>query len=359
MYGVILALYAFMQFVFSPVLGVMSDRFGRRPVLLASIAGATIDYLFMTFSPVFSVLLIGRAIAGVTSANMAVATAYISDITPESERAQRFGWMSACFGIGFIIGPIIGGTLGEVWLRSPFLAAAILNAANLALVYFILPESRTASTTPFDRATLNPLAPMRWALGLKALLPLLIICLIFGLVGNIPGTVWVLYGQDKFHWNGVTVGLSLATFGVCHAGSQALLTGPITKRLGELRTIALGMIFDGTAFVVIAIATHGWVAFAIAPLFALGGVGLPALQALMSREVGEEKQGELQGVVASITSLTAIIGPLVGTAVYSYSKTTWIGTVWVIGAGIYLLTLPFLFRLRGAVLRSPCADAMI
>lgn len=358
MYGVILALYAFMQFVFSPVLGAMSDRFGRRPVLLASIAGATIDYLFMTFSPVFSVLLIGRAIAGLTSANIAVATAYISDITEESERAQRFGWMSACFGIGFIIGPILGGTLGEVWLRSPFLAAAILNGANLALVYFVLPESRAASTTPFDPATLNPLAPMRWALGLKALLPLLTICLIFGLVGNIPGTVWVLYGEDKFHWSSATVGLSLATFGVCHAGSQALLTGPITKRLGEIRTIAVGMIFDGTAFVIIAVATHGWVAFAIAPLFALGGVGLPALQSLMSREVGEEKQGELQGVVASITSLTAIIGPLVGTAVYSYSKTTWIGTVWVIGAGMYLLTLPFLFRLRATALRSPVKEVL-
>jgi DHA1 family tetracycline resistance protein-like MFS transporter len=347
MYGVILALYAFMQFVFSPVMGAMSDRFGRRPVLLVSIGGATVDYLFMTFSPIFSVLLVGRAIAGITSANLAVATAYISDITEEAERAKRFGYMSACFGIGFIIGPVIGGAMGEIWLRSPFLVAAILNAANFALVYFVLPESRTLAGGKFNPSTLNPVGPVRWALGLKSLLPLLALCFVFGFVGNIPGTIWVLYGQDKFHWNGVTVGLSLATFGVCHAGAQALLTGPVTKRFGEMRTIAIGMFFDGSAFVIISIATHGWVAFVLAPFFALGGVGQPALQSLMSKQVDESKQGELQGVIASITSLTAIIGPLVGTTVYFYTKATWIGAVWLLGAGLYAITFPLLLR-RGA-----------
>ena len=165
MYGVILALYSLMQFVFSPVLGALSDRFGRRPVLLVSIAGAAIDFLVMALSKAFWVLLVGRAIAGMTAANMAVATAYVSDITEERERAKRFGYMSACFGIGFIIGPVLGGLLGAVWLRGPFFAAAVINAVNFVLVFAVLPESRAVAPGRFDLSAINPLAPMRRALG--------------------------------------------------------------------------------------------------------------------------------------------------------------------------------------------------
>jgi DHA1 family tetracycline resistance protein-like MFS transporter len=241
------------------------------------------------------------------------------------------------------VGPVIGGLLGEVWLRGPFFVAAVLNAANLALVYFVLPESRTtAPVAPFKLASMNPLGPVRWALGVKALVPLMGMALLFGLIGNIPGTVWVLYGQDKFHWDGLTIGLSLANFGVCHAGSQALLTGPIKNRFGEIRTIMIGIVADGSAFVLIGLATHGWVAFALGPLFALGGVGLPALQSLTANKVGEDKQGALQGVLASITSFTQIIGPLVGTGLYFYTKVIWIGAIWVLGAALYLVSIPLL-----------------
>jgi DHA1 family tetracycline resistance protein-like MFS transporter len=356
LYGVVLALYSFMQFVFSPVLGAMSDRYGRRPVLLASIAGATVDYLVMGITPLFSVLLVGRAIAGLTSANLAVATAYISDITEESDRAKRFGYMSACFGAGFIVGPTIGGALGDAWLRGPFFIAAALNGSNLALVYFILPESRAADAEkkPLSAAAFNPLGPIRWALGIPALVPLLGMVLLVGLIGNIPGTVWVLYGEEKFHWSSVTVGLSLAMFGTCHAGAQALLVGPLTKRIGELMTIVVGTIFDASAFVIVGMATHGWVAFAIAPLFALGGVGPPAVQSLATRDVGEDKQGQLQGVIASAMSLTAIIGPLVGTALYASTKATWIGAVWICGAAMYALMIPLLIARKR---RAPVSGA--
>ncbi|MEJ0011336.1 MAG: Tet(A)/Tet(B)/Tet(C) family tetracycline efflux MFS transporter [Bauldia sp.] len=346
LYGVILALYALMQFIFSPVLGALSDRYGRRPLLLLSLGGTAIDYLIMAFAPVFAVLLVGRIVSGITSASMSIATAYIADITPENERARRFGYVSACFGLGFIIGPIAGGLLGEYWIRAPFLLAAALNAANFALALFVLPESRTGEAKPLSLASLSPLGPMKWALGLTALLPLLAIFVIFALVGNIPGTIWVLYGQDKFGWDMLTVGASLAVFGLCHAGSQAFLTGPLVARIGEWPTMILGMVFDGLAFVLVGLATQGWMPFALAPLFAAGGVGLPALQALLSNQVSGERQGELQGVLASLQSLTAIVGPLVGTAVYAATIDVWIGAVWFLGAALYALTLPLLFAGR-------------
>jgi DHA1 family tetracycline resistance protein-like MFS transporter len=344
LYGVILALYALMQFIFSPVLGALSDRYGRRPLLLLSLGGTAADYLVMALAPAFPVLLIGRTISGITSASMSIATAYIADITPEAGRARRFGYVSACFGLGFIVGPIAGGILGEYWIRAPFLLAAILNAANFALAFLVLPESRAGEARPLSLAALNPLGPMRWALGFRALLPLLAIFFAFALIGNVPGTIWVLYGQAKFGWDMVTVGASLAVFGLCHAGSQAFLTGPLVARVGEWRTMIVGMVSDALAFVLVGLATQGWMPFALAPLFAAGGVGLPALQALLSNQVGPERQGELQGVLTSLTSLTAIVGPLIGTAVFAATRDVAIGTVWFLGAALYALTLPLLLR---------------
>src|SRR6218665_4081091 len=177
--GLLLALYSACQFLFAPILGVLSDRYGRRPVLLVSLAGAAIDYLVMAFAPELWLLVIGRAVAGITSANMAVATAYITDISTEDERAKRFGYFHAMFGIGFIIGPVLGGILGDVWVRAPFIAAALLNAANFALALFVLPESRKGTAgTRFTLDMLNPFKPLRWALSFKALIPLIAIFVI-------------------------------------------------------------------------------------------------------------------------------------------------------------------------------------
>lgn len=343
-YGLILAAYAAMQFVFSPILGLISDRFGRRPVLILSLAGAAIDYLIMAFTPSLAVLVAGRLIAGITSANMAVAGAYIADVTDEKDRAQRFGWMSATFGIGFIIGPVLGGLVSVWFLRAPFLIAAGLNALNLLLALLVLKESRVPSREKFDLKALNPFAPLRWALSFPALAPLLAMFLIFAINGDIPGTIWVLYGTEKFGWNQLTLGTSLAVFGLCHALSQAVLTGPLTKWLGERGTIIFGVVSDMTAFIAIGLATAGWVPFALAPLFAMGGVGLPALQSLMSAKAGADRQGELQGVLASASSLTSIAGPLIGTTIYFWSKPYFIGTVWLVAAALYLLSIPVLAR---------------
>ena len=345
--GLMFALYAAIQFIFSPVLGVMSDRFGRRPVLLISLAGAAVDYLFMAFAPELWMLVVGRAIAGLTSANMAVATAYITDITPEEQRAQRFGLFHAMFGIGFIIGPVLGGLLGDVWVRAPFVAAAVLNGLNFALAFFILPESRPGRReTRFDIKTLNPLVPLFWAFTLKGLLPLIAVFFILNFVGNMYGTVWALYGTDAFQWNGFMVGLSLAGYGVCHAAVQALLPGPATKLFGEKNALLIGMACECAGLVVIAIATHGWVVFAIMPLFALGGIGVPALQSLATQQADADKQGQLQGVMSSIVSLASIFGPLYFAGFYFGIKDWWPGLIWIIGAATYLLAIPLILAVR-------------
>lgn len=354
--GVMLALYSACQFLFSPILGVLSDRFGRRPVLLVSLAGAAIDYLVMAFAPELWLLVLGRAISGITSANMAVATAYITDISTEEERAKRFGLFHAMFGIGFIIGPVLGGVLGDIWVRAPFLAAALLNGVNLALALFVLPESRKGTPgARFTWDTLNPFKPLKWALTFTALIPLMAIFVIMNFVGTMYGTIWALFSEDSFQWNGMMIGLSLGAFGVFHAGAQGFLTGPAVARLGERWALVVGMACELTALAILGVATQGWILFALAPLFALGGIGMPALQSLTTTQVGPDKQGQLQGVLASLVSLASVFGPLFFSFSYFAIRGTWPGLIWIIGAGIYLLALPLMLGIRRRVTVAPAS----
>ena len=345
--GVMYALYAAMQFIFSPVLGVISDRFGRRPVLLLSLAGASVDYALMAFAPALWMLVLGRAIAGLTSANMAIATAYITDITPEAQRARRFGLFHAMFGIGFIIGPVLGGLLGDIWVRAPFILAAVCNGLNFALALFVLPESRPGQrSTAFEWQSLNPFRPLRWALSLTGLLPLIGLFFVFNFAGQMYGTAWALWGQDTFGWNGVMVGLSLGAFGLFHAGAQAFLPGPITKRLGERNTMYLGMACECASLLVLAFASRGWIVFVLMPVFSLGGVGMPALQSLATQQADADKQGQLQGVLASVVSLAAIFGPLIFSFVYFATRSTRPGLIWLVGIGFYLFAIPLIWAVR-------------
>nr|AIA15198.1 TetA [uncultured bacterium] len=346
LYGAMLAVYAVMQFVFSPVLGALSDRFGRRPVLLLSLAGTLIDYLVMALSPLGWILVVGRAMAGITSANMAVASAYITDITPPEQRAARFGLVGAVMSMGFIVGPVIGGVMGAWWLRSPFLIAALFNGLNLAVALFVLPESRKASDEPFDFKQLNPLAPLMWLWNFKPLLPMVIVSIVFGLIAAVPGTIWVLYGAERFGWDSVHMGISLSVFGVSGALSQAFLVGPLTKRFGDLGTLMIGVAFDTLAYTLMAFAYQSWMGYAVAPLFALGGVAMPALQSLLTSRVNDEQQGQLQGVLASLMSLAGIVGPVLTTAIFFSTKDIWIGTIWLVGAALYLLATPLFATVR-------------
>ena len=341
--GVMAALYAVMQFFFAPLLGAWSDNFGRRPVLLVSLAGAAINYVVMALAPHLWMLLLSRAIAGLTSASVSVATAYITDISPEDKRVRRFGLFNAMFGIGFIIGPVLGGLLGNYWLRLPFIAAAVLNACNLLLALFILPESRTPARQTINLAALNPLRPLGWVLSMKGIMPIVLVFFILSATGEAYGTCWALWGFDTFHWNGLWIGLSLGTFGVCHMLVQALLPGPATKALGERTTVLVGIACACISLVAMAFANRGWIVFAIMPIFALGDIGTPAFQAIAARQVDPARQGQLQGVMTSTMSLASIIAPLVFSTFYFVVQKHWPGAIWLSVVVVYVIAVPFVF----------------
>ncbi|MCF6344207.1 MAG: TCR/Tet family MFS transporter [Devosiaceae bacterium] len=341
LYGIIIAGYALMLFLFAPLLGMLSDRFGRRPILMIAMGGAAIDYLIMAFAPTIEVLIIGRLIAGMTAASMAVASAYITDISKDDERAKYFGFLGACFGVGFIIGPALGGLLGEIWLRAPFLAAAILNGINLLLAIFLLPESRKGKKTGFNFKKLNPFAPIMWALKLISVRQLLVIAVFFAFVGTIYSTIWVLFTQDKFLWSGAMVGLSLTAYGVCMAVAQSF-SGMVSSWLGEKRAILFGLFFEIAALIIVAFIGQGWMIFLLLPLFAFGEVGGPALQSLLTSKISEDLQGQLQGVLMSLAALASVVGPLFFTQIYAIVRPEWPGSVWLIAAAIYIILLPFI-----------------
>ncbi len=338
--GIMTALYAAMQFIFAPVLGALSDNLGRRPVLLVSLAGAAVNYVIMAFAPQLWMLLLGRAIAGLTSANASVATAYITDISPEDKRARRFGLLSAMFGIGFIVGPVLGGLLGDHGLRLPFIAAAILNGCNLLVALFVLPESRTPSGQKIDLASFNPLGPLRWVFSMKGLLPIVFVYFILSATGEAYGTCWALWGFDTFQWNGLWIGLSLGAFGVCQTLVQIFLPGPATKLFGERWAVIAGIAGACVALVAMAFANQGWMVFAIMPIFALAGMGSPAFQALATRQVDQARQGQLQGVLTSAISLASIISPLAFSTFYFVVQKEWPGAIWLSVVAIYAVAIP-------------------
>lgn len=351
--GIVAALYSVMQFAFVPMLGALSDRIGRRPVMLLSLGGAAVDYLFLAMAPQLWVLMVGRAIAGITSANSSVATAYITDITLAADRAKRFGVMSAVFGAGFIIGPVLGGFLGDYWLRLPAIAAASLNGANFLLALFLLPETRKRSREPLDLSLLNPLRPLRDLAAFKGLAPVVLVYFLLSMAGDSYGTCWALWGADAFQWNGLWIGLSLAAFGVCQTLVQTFLPGPATRLLGERWATVVGIGCSCVALVAMAFAQHGWVIFAIMPIFALASLGIPAFQAFATEQVDADNQGKLQGVLAAFVSLASVFAPLGFTSLYFLTEKTWPGAIWLWVVVINLIAIPLvLFSTRASRRRA-------
>lgn len=340
--GVMAALYALMQFICAPVLGALSDKLGRRPILFFSLAGATINYTIMAFASTLWLLLLGRAIAGISSANVAVATAYITDVSEDRNRARDFGLFSAVFGVGFIAGPVVGGVLGEMWTRLPFVLAAVLNFGNYLFTLFMLPESKRGPSRRFDFHSLNPIAPFLWVTRRKGLWPVVGTYFLLSAGGEAYGCCWALWGFDAFNWNGTWIGLSLGMFGICQMLVQLFLPGPAARKWGERQTVFIGIGASCLALVVMAFAKQGWIVFAVMPLFALAGLGTPAFQAVVTRQVENTSQGQLQGVLASATSLASIVAPLGFTTLYFISRGSLPGAVWLIVLTLYILAVPLI-----------------
>jgi MFS transporter, DHA1 family, tetracycline resistance protein len=311
--------WAAMQFVFSPLLGAVSDRHGRRPVILLSNLGLGLDYVLMALAPSLSWLFVGRLISGVTSASYSTAGAYIADVTPEHERAAKFGMLGAAFGLGFVVGPAIGGLLGGISLRLPFYAAAGLSIANALYGFFILPESLPPERrAAFTWSKANPLGSLALLRSHPRLLGLALIAFLYHVAHDSLPSVFVLYADYRYHWGERMVGFCLAGVGVATTLVAALLVGPLVKRLGERRALLLGLAFGAAGFAVYGWAPTGSWFFAGIPLIALWGLASPAITALMSRRVQPSEQGRLQGALASMSGVTGMIGPLLFTQIFAF-----------------------------------------
>ncbi len=317
MSGWLMAAYAAMQFLFAPVLGNLSDHFGRRPVLLVSLASLVIDYLIMGLAPTIAWLFVGRILAGSAAATYPTANAVIADVIPGDERARYFGMLGASWGVGFVLGPALGGLLGGYGSRVPFFAAAALVSLNLLLGLVVFRETLAAQNRrPFALKRSHMLAALRELRVYPVAMLLLVVVLLYQIAHDVLPATWTFYMIERFHWSPGQIGLSLTAVGVCTAIVQGGLVGPITRRLGEARSVYLGLLVGAVSMLGYALApTPLWLLLAIA-VGAFFGLTMPALQSVMTRSVAANAQGELQGAIAGIGSLIAIGAPLAMTQLF-------------------------------------------
>ncbi len=336
--------YALMQFVFSPILGGLSDRYGRRPVLLFSLFGFGIDYLFQGFAPTIEWLFVGRLLAGVTGASFTTANAYIADISTPEKRAQNFGLVGAAFGVGFILGPVIGGFLGQYGPRVPFFVSAGLTLLNFVYGLFILPESLAPENRrPFDWKRANPIGSLMNLGRYPVILGLVASLVLIYIAGFAVQGTWTFYTMEKFKWDEKTVGLSLAALGLSFAVVQGGLSRVIIPKLGTERSVYVGLLFSAMGFILFAFASQSWMMFAFLGVYALGGIAGPSVQGIISNQVPSSEQGEIQGALTSLTSTTSIIGPLIMANLFSYfTRSTapvyFPGAPFVLGAVLILIS---------------------
>jgi DHA1 family tetracycline resistance protein-like MFS transporter len=309
--------FALMQFVFAPVLGNLSDRFGRRPVLLFAVGALGVDYLVMGFAPTLAWLFVGRAISGIAGASFTPAYAYVSDIAPPEKRAQSFGMVSAMFGVGFILGPAMGGLLGGLGPRAPFFAAAAIALINFLYGFFVLPESLPLERRrPFELRRANPVGTLLQMRKHPVVLGLLGALFLWSMANQVMPAVWSYYVKLRFNWSEALIGLSLALAGAVMVLSQAVFLRMLSPRLGPRRSALLGIAVAAVGYVGYGLATASWMMFAWLATWFLGATVMPNANALMSHRIPPNAQGELQGAVASLFSLAAIVGPVLMTQLF-------------------------------------------
>ena len=322
-YGaLLLSVYAITQFVCAPLIGNLSDRYGRRPILLSSLLGFGIDYIFLALAPTYGWLFVGRVIAGITGASFTTAAAYIADVSTPETRAKNFGMIGAAFGLGFIIGPALGGLLAGLGVRAPFYAAAGLCLLNALYGFFVLPESLTKEhRRPFDWKRANPFGSLKFLNKTPAIGGLAICFFLVYLASQAVQGNWNFFTIYRFNWTEKLVGISLAVVGLLVGGVQAGLTRVINPKIGNVKSIYLGLFLYALGLVLFAFANQGWMMFAFLVPYCLGGIAGPALQSIMAGHVPRNEQGELQGALTSLMSLTTIIGPLIMNGLFKYFTT--------------------------------------
>lgn len=342
--------YSVMQFLASPILGNLSDQYGRRPVLLFSLFGFGIDYLFLAYAPSIGWLFLGRVIAGITGASFTTATAYIADISTPEKKAQNFGMVGAAFGLGFIIGPVLGGLLGGFGSRVPFMVAAGLSLANWIYGYFILPESLSQEhRRKFEWKKANPVGSLRFIQRHPALLPLVASYFLLYVSGNALNTTWSFYGMEKFNWTSKDIGISLGVVGIMVSLVQGVLIRKTSKSLGHEKSAYIGILLYMAGMLLFAMANQGWMMYAFTIVYCLGGISGPSLQAIISNHVQPNEQGALQGALTSVVSISSIIGPPIMTnlfAVCTRNKEAFYlpGAPFYLGAVLMLLSAVVVYR---------------
>ncbi len=350
-FGILAGAYALMQFLLAPALGALSDRYGRRPIILLSLLGMGINYLLLGFAPNLIWLAAGRLISGAMGASFSTANAYLADITPPEKRAQSFGLIGAAFGFGFITGPILGGMLGAIDLHLPFLAAAVLSFIDLLFTFFVLPESLDdAHRQPFSFARANPIGALRELGRYGEVAGLMTVYVLAMFANRVAEMTWVLFSSYRFHWGPFETGLSLAGVGVMFVVGQGFLVRIVVPRLGERRAILMGLFVSAILTAAYGVIPQGWMVYPIMALGVFGWViGQPATMGMMSKSVPVNEQGLLQGAVASLTSLTSIIGPPIWTGLFGYfvSPAAPIiipGAAFFVAAAVFLLALGIALR---------------
>jgi DHA1 family tetracycline resistance protein-like MFS transporter len=336
-FGAMSTSWAVAQFIFMPILGMLSDRFGRRPVILISCLGLGVDYLVMAMAPSIPWLFAGRVVSGITAANITTAFAYIADTTPQDKRAGAFGLMGAAFGVGFVMGPALGGLLGGIDPRLPFWVAGGLAIVNAAYGFFVMPESLPPERrAKFQWARANPVGSLKLLRSHRELSGLAIVLFLMQLAHYVLPAVAVLYMSYRYGWSNLSVGLVLAGVGVCAMIVQGGLVRKVVPKIGERRALALGLVFGAIGFFMYGLAPTGIVFLLAIPVMSLWGFAMPSAQAIMTRHVSVSEQGQLQGANASLQSIAGIFAPTLFAQIFAATLATHAGVAFEL-AGVMLI----------------------